>query len=202
MTSTGKALSLFLAVAASYNHRVSMEQVLFRIDSHWNYKNLMLISTRVWYGHWECGHEYTIHQESCRRSLSSLLISTSTSFPPPSRQYLFQCVDLSQPVSAIAYGCQHLVCPIRDLTGCPVAITDLSLCQAPSLLPHQTREVARAFRVLTVALRTLSLVPDHRQQGRGGEEEEGGRKEEDMAVLFNKLLLADLREEISQTDNR
>ena len=76
------------------------------------------------------------------------------------RDYLFQCVDDSEPVVANAYGQHHLAYPIRDRTGCAVAVLDLYMPPTQNLRPSQLKEVAKVLKLLTLAYNQLSQVPE------------------------------------------
>ena len=76
------------------------------------------------------------------------------------RDYLFQCVDDSEPVVANAYGQHHLAYPIRDRTGCAVAVLDLYMPPTQNLRPSQLKEVTKVLKLLTLAYNQLSQVPE------------------------------------------
>ena len=77
------------------------------------------------------------------------------------RDYLFQCVDNSEPVESGSYGQHHLAYPIRDSTGCAVAVLDLYMPPTQELKPSQTKEVTKILKLLTQAYYELSCVPEH-----------------------------------------
>ena len=76
------------------------------------------------------------------------------------RDYLFQCVDNSEPVQGSAYGQHHLAYPIRDSTGCAVAVLDLYMPPTQELKPSQTKEVTKVLKLLTLAYYELSRIPE------------------------------------------
>ena len=78
------------------------------------------------------------------------------------RNYLFQCSENSESVSANVYGEHHLAYPIRDHTGCAVAVVDFYMPRMQSLNRSQTRELTRVFKLLTLSFYQLSVVPEQR----------------------------------------
>ena len=85
------------------------------------------------------------------------------------RDYLFQCADNSEPVSSDAYGRHHLAYPIRDHTGCAVAVVDFCMPPTHSLRVYHMKELTRMLKLLTVAFYHLSYV---QEQGMDEELEE------------------------------
>lgn len=81
------------------------------------------------------------------------------------RDYLFQCAENSEPVLANAYGQHHLAYPIRDSTGCAVAVVDFHMPPTQHLRPNQLREVTKVLKLLTLAYYQLSCVPDSGNRG-------------------------------------
>ena len=98
--------------------------------------------------------------------------------------YLFECVDLSEPVSATVYGQHHLAYPIRDHTGCAVALVDLTMPSAHSLSPQQLREITKVLKLLTAAFYKLSSSSCSPQQA------ELNEKEKDVKVPREHILSA------------
>ena len=80
------------------------------------------------------------------------------------RDYLFQCSENSESVSADVYGEHHLAYPIRDHTGCAVAVVDFYMPPAQSLNRVQMREITRVLKLLTLSFYQLSVVPEQRMQ--------------------------------------
>ena len=78
------------------------------------------------------------------------------------RSYLFQCSENSGSVSADVYGEHHLAYPIRDHTGCAVAVIDFSMPPAQPLNRSQMRELTRVLKLLTLSFYQLSVVPEQR----------------------------------------
>lgn len=80
--------------------------------------------------------------------------------------YLFDCVENSEPVTAGVYGQHHLAYPIRDHTGCAVALVDLSMPSQHSLNPQQLREITKVLKLLTGAYYKLSCSTEEQQSGK------------------------------------
>ncbi len=67
---------------------------------------------------------------------------------------MFQCVDTSESVSTEAYCYPHLACPLRDHTGCAVAVIDFTIsqtCNNGRLEPQHLRNVGKMVKLLTSA---------------------------------------------------
>ena len=96
-------------------------------------------------------------------------------------EYLFECVENSEPVSATVYGSRRLAYPIRDHTGCAVAVVDLATPSKQELTPHQLGEITKVLKLLTAAFYRLSSA---RRMARGedGEGQGKDRKEEQSMV--------------------
>ena len=103
--------------------------------------------------------------------LLHLMLSTTPSAPPitkinkrvnkqdsPFKTYLFECVEMSEPFSTEIFGERHMVHPIRDNTGCAVALVDLTLTpiQTLSLDRGQLREITKVLNLLTSTFYYLS----------------------------------------------
>lgn len=71
-----------------------------------------------------------VHKCTCNVSSSSSL-----------RDYLFQCVTVSEPVAVQCCCRHHLAVPIRDSTGCAVAVLDITLNQSAKMMPLPHCEV-------------------------------------------------------------
>ena len=141
---------------------------------HWIHRRCGLVSkgevyivqpTRKWeeLGRGQQGGEEGELYELC------LMLSTTASQPPAENinktiqphqnqflDYLFECVENSEPVSATVYGDHHWAYPIRDHTGCAVAVVDLSMPANQHLSPHQLLEVTKILNLLTAAFYKLS----------------------------------------------
>ena len=78
------------------------------------------------------------------------------------REYLFQCSENSESVTADVYGEHHLAYPVRDHTGCAMAVVDFFMPPAHSLNRAQTRELTRVLKLLTLSFYQLSAVAEQR----------------------------------------
>ena len=81
--------------------------------------------------------------------------------------YLFECVENSESVSATVYGHQHWAYPIRDSTGCAVAVVDLSMPANQHLNQHQLAEITKVLKLLTAAYYRLSSSHSGFEKGEG-----------------------------------
>lgn len=135
-------------------------------------------------------------------------------------------MDTSEPVSADVYGHHHLAYPLRDHTGCAVAVVDLRMPPSHSLQPQQAQEVTRALKLLTKAYCQINHIPDWQEEGGGGSLHCKlvmthnpitlqfefspprlaalvlGGGDQMVTVLFDQLLLSDLKESLAVLDKR
>lgn len=125
------------------------------------------------------------------------------------RDYLFQCADISEAVVATAYGQHHLAYPIRDSSGCAVAVLDLCMPPTQDLRPNQTREVTKVLKLLTLAYYKLSCIADRpattvasSRGNTGGAQCAVSLTNDEVSVLFDQLMLTDLKNSVSKLDNR
>ena len=84
----------------------------------------------------------------------------------PFKHHLFDCVETSEPFYMEAYGEHHLVHPIRDHTGCAVALVDLTITNlyACSLDGGLLREVTKIFNLLTSTFYHINCPPEARMK--------------------------------------
>ena len=141
-------------------------------------------------------------EEKCNSSYNlCLMLSTSSSKPaqeninkvikPNENQfldYLFECVGNSEPVSATLYGQHHLAYPIRDHTGCAVALIDLSMPANQRPNTQQLSEITKVLKLLTTAFYKLSSEGKEAGKGEGQEEEGEGEKRADDTPEKSKQL--------------
>ncbi len=119
------------------------------------------------------------------------------------RDYLFQCADISEAVVATAYGQHHLAYPIRDSTGCAVAVLDLYMPPTQELKPSQTREVTKVLKLLTLAYYKVSCASERPATTTTTASQHSVRlSDDDVSVLFDQLMLTDLKQSVSKLDNR
>ncbi len=125
-----------------------------------------------------------------------LMLSTSSSKPADENinktiklnenqflEYLFECVGNSEPVSAMLYGQHHLAYPIRDHTGCAVALVDLSMPSNQRPTSLQLREITKVLKLLTTAFYKLSSEGQGQEVRAGeGQEAKGGEGQEPKAA--------------------
>jgi hypothetical protein len=188
------------------HHWISVHQKLLMVAQsalHWIHRRCALVSkgevyivqpTRKWE---ELGHNK--HQErgggggggGGEEELYQLCLMLSTTGSQPATEninkvilphqnqflnYLFECVESSEPVSTTVYGDHHWAYPIRDHTGCAVAVVDLSTPTDQHLSPHQLTEVIKVLKLLTAAFYKLSCT------GREVSAKEEGQREEPKEV--------------------
>jgi Ca2+-binding EF-hand superfamily protein len=96
------------------------------------------------------------------------------------KEYLFNCVETSETVTAEVYCHQHLCCPLRDTNGCTIATLDLTLNMKTSTLdPQQARDINKMIKLLTTAFHQSSNSED--------------TSDKSVTLLFHQLLLSDLQ---------
>ena len=187
---------------------------------------------------------------ACRDDLYHLCLMLSTSPSKPAHEninkivklnenqfldYLFECVGNSEPMSATVYGQHHLAFPIRDHTGCAVALVDIGMPFDQRPNPQQLSEITKVLKLLTSAFYKLSSEGRGREPSATVEGKKAANEEEenklgtslnndcdgnrnatcgvyidgmnesgvsDLPVLFDQLMLADLKEKMSRFDNR
>jgi len=68
---------------------------------------------------------------------------------------LYQCVRTSGTTMAEAYGSTHWAYPVRNQTGCAVAVIDLGVKRDMKMSYAQNREVMRIMKLLSMAYHKL-----------------------------------------------
>ncbi|XP_064653167.1 EF-hand calcium-binding domain-containing protein 5-like isoform X2 [Lineus longissimus] len=112
--------------------------------------------------------------------------------PPLGRDYLFKCVDNSESVTADAYGERHLAIPLRDNNGVAVAVVDISIGALKKLPKIENKEMMKMFKLLQMAYAEVCKES----------EDSGALDSKNVEVMFDHLMLMDLRENVSKLDGR
>ncbi|CAE1312079.1 unnamed protein product [Acanthosepion pharaonis] len=117
------------------------------------------------------------------------------------RDYLFRCVDNSETVSADAYGQHRLAFPLRDKEGMVSFVVDISIGSTLKQLPnYENRELLRMLRLLQVAHREIT---NELKEGESCKMVLAAEQLTDnlrVEVMFDRLLLLDLRDNVSKLD--
>ncbi|XP_064653184.1 EF-hand calcium-binding domain-containing protein 5-like isoform X4 [Lineus longissimus] len=108
------------------------------------------------------------------------------------RDYLFKCVDNSESVTADAYGERHLAIPLRDNNGVAVAVVDISIGALKKLPKIENKEMMKMFKLLQMAYAEVCKES----------EDSGALDSKNVEVMFDHLMLMDLRENVSKLDGR
>ncbi|KAH3877790.1 hypothetical protein DPMN_001668 [Dreissena polymorpha] len=116
------------------------------------------------------------------------------------RDYLFKAVDNSETVSADAYGERHLAFPLRDDQGRATALLDISIGELKQLPGHENREVQRMLRLLQLAHKeiTKEMAGEDKNVVLEAENDEETR----MDIMFDRLMLMELRENVTKVDTK
>lgn len=114
------------------------------------------------------------------------------------RDYLFKCVDNSESVTADAYGERHLAIPLRDNEGRAIVVVDVSIGDLKALPKVESKEVMKMLKLLQLAYKEISKDPNEKSSVLEGEQniDEDSQTE----ILFDRLMLMELRDNVSKLD--
>ncbi|KAK0054151.1 EF-hand calcium-binding domain-containing protein 5 [Biomphalaria pfeifferi] len=114
------------------------------------------------------------------------------------RDYLFQCMENSETVCADAYGERHTALPLRDLEGKAIGVVDISIGEMKQLPSHENKEAQRMLRLLQKAVKEIVKESQGEEKKKilDAENDEASR----VAIMFDSLMLAELRENVSKLD--
>ncbi|XP_035826955.1 EF-hand calcium-binding domain-containing protein 5 [Aplysia californica] len=114
------------------------------------------------------------------------------------RDYLFKCMDNSETVTADAYGKRHTASPLRDNDGKALGVVDISIGDMKKLPPYENKEAQRMLRLLQQAHREITKEAEGDETTRvlDAEKDDEGR----MDIMFDRLMLMELRENVSRLD--
>lgn len=101
-------------------------------------------------------------------------------------------MDSSELMVASVHCQPHVATPLRDTSGCAIAVLDITLTQSHEKLSRQhRRDIAKTVKLLSVAFQQLSR-----------QEQDGVQETQSAVALFHSLLLADLNNSLSKVDSR
>ncbi|KAF6030150.1 hypothetical protein EB796_011528 [Bugula neritina] len=117
------------------------------------------------------------------------------------RDYLFKCVDNSDTVTADAYGQRHFAFPLRGGDGRAIAVIDISTGEVKAMPKHERREILRMLKLVQKAQKEIN------KESLDGERTmvlEAEKENEDVRieVMFDRLMLMDLRKNVAKLDVR
>lgn len=116
------------------------------------------------------------------------------------RDYLFKCMETSDTVTSEAYGEYHMAYPIRGNKGDCQCVVDISLGKHNELPRYEAMEMQRMLKLLQAANKEML------QESTSGKKnivlEAEGRISDDtrVEIMFDRLMLTDLRENVKKLD--
>jgi hypothetical protein len=118
------------------------------------------------------------------------------------KQYLFDGVESSAATMTESFGMSRLCHPVRDHTGCAVAVVDIASMKTQPMGSEELRECMKVLKLVAMAYHQLSC-------GRGESESRASLTRPTKvsfacgpASLFDQLLLSDAREKVKKLDSR
>ncbi|OXB59523.1 hypothetical protein ASZ78_004496 [Callipepla squamata] len=124
------------------------------------------------------------------------------------RDYLFECTDCSEVILTAVCGEQHVVVPLRDLSGHTLVLFDISIRHHQTLPPREQKDLQRMLKMAqaacseilkmpskeTKATCVLGIVPGETVRGFLVIPEAEHRSLRHAGILFHRFMLQDLRE--------
>ncbi|OXB73352.1 UNVERIFIED_CONTAM: hypothetical protein H355_017006 [Colinus virginianus] len=118
------------------------------------------------------------------------------------RDYLFECTDCSEVILTAVCGEQHVVVPLRDLSGHTLVLFDISIRHHQTLPPHEQKDLQRMLKMAQAACSEILKIPSEETKATcvlgivPGEivREAERRSLRHAGILFHRFMLQDLRE--------
>ncbi|XP_065588303.1 EF-hand calcium-binding domain-containing protein 5 [Cyrtonyx montezumae] len=109
------------------------------------------------------------------------------------RDYLFECTDCSEVVLTAVCGEQHVVVPLRDLSGHTLGLFDISIRHHQTLPPREQKDLQRMLKMAQAACSEILKMPSEETKATCVLEAEH-RSLRHAGILFHRFMLQDLRE--------
>ncbi|XP_039261348.2 EF-hand calcium-binding domain-containing protein 5-like isoform X2 [Styela clava] len=116
------------------------------------------------------------------------------------RDYLFKCMETSETTTADAYGEYHTAYPLRGEQGRCQCLIDISLGKQRSLPRHEAQEMQRMLKLLQAANKEVLRESSGGKKTIILEAEEKASDETRVEIMFDRLMLTDLRENVVKLD--
>lgn len=117
------------------------------------------------------------------------------------RDYLFKCMESSETTTAEAYGEHHMAYPLRNEVGQCQCIIDVSLGKLKTLQKHEDQEMQRMLKLLQAANKEVLRESFGEKKNLILEAEQKASEEIRVDIMFDRLMLTDLRENVQKLDN-